>query len=242
MMQPPRADAAETMRAANAWTVGLARQYPKRFAAFISVDPLRVDDALAEIAHWRGNRDVTGLKLHLTAAGADLRKGSDVAALARVFRAAARAHWPVVIHLRTMRMDYGAEDARRFIEDVLPAAQGTPVQIAHAAGWGGIDQPTLAALGAFADAMAAHRERYRNLRFDLSGVAAGTASAAERQAMAALIRKIGIAHFLPGSDWPYNGADLAGYYARALPNVPLTAQEWAIIRGNIAPYARQDGT
>jgi predicted TIM-barrel fold metal-dependent hydrolase len=236
-MDPQRADAADLMRAANDWTVGLVHRYPGRFRAFISVDPLR-PTALPEIARWRGNPAVTGLKLHLTASGVDLRSDRDVADLAAVFHAAAEAHWAIVIHLRNQRPDYGAPDARRFIKDVLPAAGDTPVQIAHAAGWGGIDKPTLSALGVFADAIAADPARFRHVWFDLAGVPTDKASKADKHAMVALIRKIGLRHFLPGSDWPYNGVDLAEYYSRVYPELPLTAKEWAIIRSNIAPYAR----
>ena len=236
LMQPQRADAAELMRAANDWTVGLVHRYPKRFRAFISVDPLR-PTALPEIARWRGNPAVTGLKLHLTASGVDLRSQRDLADLAAVFHAAAEAHWAIVIHLRTQRMDYGAPDVRNFLADVLPAAGTTPVQIAHAAGWSGIDKATLSALGAFADAMAAHPRRFRHVWFDLAGVPSSKASRTDQRAMVALIRRIGLCHFLPGSDWPYNGTDLARYYSRVFPQLPLTAKEWAVIRSNVAPYA-----
>jgi predicted TIM-barrel fold metal-dependent hydrolase len=236
-MEPQRPDAADLMRSANDWTVALARTNPKRLSAFISVDPLR-PTALPEIARWRDNPAVTGIKIHATASGIDLRKDADVAALAAVFRAAAQAHLAIVIHLRTQRMDYGAPDIHRFVEDVLPAAGNTPVQIAHAAGWGGLDPPTLSALTAFADAIQANPRRFRHLWFDLSGVWTDKTSSTDKQTLAALIRRIGPQHFLPGSDWPYNGDDLADYYNRVYPELPLTQSEWSIIRSNVAPYAR----
>jgi predicted TIM-barrel fold metal-dependent hydrolase len=237
MMERQRPDAADLMRAANDWTVELARRYPKRFSAFIAVDPLR-PTALPEIARWRGNPAVAGIKLHLTSSGLDLRQDSDVAALAAVFRTAVKARFAIVIHLRTQQMDYGAPDIRRFVEEVLPAAGNTPVQIAHAAGWGGIDLATLSALGAFADAIERNPRRFRHVWFDLSGVWTDKSSAADRQALVALIRRIGLKHFLPGSDWSYNGDNLADYYNRVYPELPLTEREWAIIRRNVAPYAR----
>jgi predicted TIM-barrel fold metal-dependent hydrolase len=237
IMEPQRPDAADLMRSANDWTVGLARSYPKRLSAFIAVDPLR-STALPEIARWHDNPAVAGIKVHLTASGVDLRKDGDVAALAAVFRAAAQARFAIVIHLRTQRMDYGAPDIRRFVDDVLPAAGNTPVQIAHAAGWGGIDQATLSALSAFADAIQANPRRFRHVWFDLSGVWTDKSSAADKQVVVALIRRIGLQHFLPGSDWPYNGDNLADYYNRVYPELPLTQSEWAIIRKNVAPYAR----
>lgn len=237
IMEPQRPDAADLMRAANDWTVELARSYPKRLSAFIAVDPLR-PTALPEIARWRGNSAVAGIKVHLTASGVDLRKDGDVAALAQVFRAANKSRFAIVIHLRTQRMDYGAPDIRRFVEDVLPAAGNTPVQIAHAAGWGGLDQATLSALTAFADAIETNPRRFRHVWFDLSGVWTDKSSAADKQTLVVLIRRIGLRHFLPGSDWPYNRDNLADYYNRVYPELPLTQTEWAIIRTNVAPYAR----
>jgi predicted TIM-barrel fold metal-dependent hydrolase len=237
MMDTPPADASDLVRAANDWTVGLAQRFPKRFSAFVAVDPLR-STALPEIARWRGNPAVAGIKLHFTASGVDLRRDSDVTALEAVFRAAAKARLAIVIHLRTQRGDYGATDVRRFVEDVLPAAGMTPVQIAHAGGWGGLDGPTLSALGAFADVIEAQPRRFRHLWFDLSGAWNEKTADADKQALVALIRRIGVRHFLAGSDWPYDGDDLADYYGRLYPELPLTEKEWAIVRSNAAPYVR----
>ncbi|WP_235578644.1 amidohydrolase family protein [Rhodanobacter sp. Root627] len=237
MMDPQPADAARLMRAANDWTVGLVHAHPDRFRAFIAVDPLR-PTALPEIARWKGEPGVAGLKLHLTSSGVDLRKDAHIAALAGVFKAAARAHWAVVVHLRTQRSDYGAADVQRFVKDVLPAAAGMPVQIAHAGGWGGIDKATLSALGAFADDMQADPGKFRNVWFDLSGVWTDKTPAPDKRALVALIRKIGPSHFLAGSDWPYTGTNLADYYGRLYPQLPLTPAEWAVIRGNVVPYVR----
>jgi predicted TIM-barrel fold metal-dependent hydrolase len=237
LVEPQPPDAMDLMRAANDWTVELARRYPNRLSAFVAVDPLR-PTALPEIARWRGNPAVAGIKLHLTSSGVNLRKDSDIAALASVFRAAAQARFAIVIHLRTQQMDYGAPDVRRFIGDVLPAAGDTPVQIAQAAGWSGIDPATLSALGAFADEIEANPRRFRHIWFDLSGVWTDKTSSSDKRTLVALIRRIGVQHFLPASDWPYNGDNLADYFNRVYPELPLTQREWTVIRSNVAPYAR----
>jgi hypothetical protein len=80
--------------------------------------------------------------------------------------------------------------------------------------------------------------RFRHVWFDLSGVWTDKSSAADKQTLVALIRRIGLRHFLPGSDWPYNGDNLADYYNRVYPDLLLTQSEWGIIRRNVAPYAR----
>jgi predicted TIM-barrel fold metal-dependent hydrolase len=236
MMVPARPDAAEILRSANDWTVGVAMRYPGRLSAFIGIDPI-TPTALPEIARWRGNAHVTGIKLHLTNSGVDLRKDADVAALAGVFHAAADAHLAIMIHMRTRATDYGAQDVKRFLAEILPQAGDTPVQIAHAGGWGGTDANTLSALGAFADAVEADRPRFAHVWFDLAAVWKADTSPADKAALVALIRRIGPAHFLPASDWPFS-KDLVAYYGSVYPQLPLTRAEWTIIRTNVAPYAR----
>ncbi len=235
MMVPRLPNAAAVVRAANEWTVALAKRYPRRLSAFIGINPL-TPTALSEIAHWRGNRYVTGIKLHLTNSGIDLRSDHDVAALAAVFRAGAAAHMPIMIHMRTRAKDYGARDVHRFVDDVLPQAGDNPVQIAHAAGWGGVDNNTLAALGAFADAIEADRTRFDHVWFDLAAMWNDDTPVSDLVKLVVLIRRIGPAHFLPASDWPFS-RDLAHYYAQTYCRLPLTRAEWATIRSNSAPYA-----
>ena len=110
-------------------------------------------------------------------------------------------------------MDHGPPDIRRFI-----------------------DVATLSALGAFADAVETNPRRFRHVWFDLAGVWTDKNSAADKQALVALIRRIGIEHFLPASDWPYNGDNLADYYDRVYPELPLTQREWAIILERVSDF------
>jgi predicted TIM-barrel fold metal-dependent hydrolase len=234
-MAPQREDAGQMLRAANEWTVEQALAHPDRFRAFIAVDPTRLD-ALAEIAHWRGRAGVTGIKLHLTASGSDFRDDGDVAALADVFRAAGEARWAILIHMRTRRMDYGAEDARRFLKEILPFAKGTPVQIAHVGGWGEVDAATLSALGAFADLGDADPDSLANVWFDLSGVVEASTPPETRAALASLVHRIGPRHFLAGSDWPFT-TGLADLFGPTYPRIPISVEDAAAIRANIAPYA-----
>jgi len=235
MVKPVRTDVAQTLRAANEWTVLQAQTHPDRFSAFIAVDPTR-PDALEEIAHWRGRTGLAGVKLHLTASGSNLRDSGDVADLAQVFRAASEARLAILIHMRTQRMDYGAEDVRRFVTEVLPYAKGAPVQIAHAGGWGEVDAATLSSLGAFADLGEADPASISNVWFDLSGVLKPSTPPETREALAKLVRRIGPQHFLAGSDWPFT-TDLADLFGPAYPQIPLSLEDVATIRRNIAPYA-----
>ncbi|WP_160296874.1 amidohydrolase family protein [Sphingomonas sp. ERG5] len=231
-MTPPAPDHVAIMRAANDFTVALARAHPDRLDAYIGVNPI-TSTALPEIERWRDNHHVAGLKLHLANARFDYHRPDQVMMLAAVFRATASAHLRIMVHMRNQAAGYGAEEARIFLRDVLPAARGTNVQIAHAAGWGGIDRPTLAALGVFADACERDRAMCANLRFDLVAIKPGTVSNEDRAALVALMRKIGLSHFVPASDWPF-ARDLGAYYA-AFETLPLTSAEWRQIASNIAP-------
>jgi predicted TIM-barrel fold metal-dependent hydrolase len=214
---------AEIVRAANDFTVDLARRYPDRFDAYIGINPVS-PTAPGEIARWRGNPHVAGIKLHLANSRFDYHDPEQVKRLAAVFRAAVDQHLRIMIHMRNGATGYGAEEARIFVRDVLPAGRGTKVQIAHVAGWGGIDAPTLAALGVFADTCEADRAACRDLTFDLAAIRPEKVSRADQATLVALMRRIGVDHFVAASDWPFS-LDLKAYYA-SLAMLPLTPQEW----------------
>jgi len=77
MMVPARHDAPDLIRAANDFTVDLARRHPDRLSAFVSVNPL-TPTALPEIARWADDPFAAGVKLHLTNSDVDLRDPDDV--------------------------------------------------------------------------------------------------------------------------------------------------------------------
>lgn len=228
MMVPARHDAPDLIRAANDFTVDLARSHPDRLSAFVSVNPL-TPTALPEIARWADDPFAAGVKLHLTNSDVDLRDPDDVAALARVFRAAAAGEMTIMIHMRTRAEDYGAKDVGIFLDQVLPQAQGVPVMIAHSGGWGGLDDNTWAAMTAFAEALEEHPETSRSLSFDLAQVFDAETSEADLLRLVALMRRIGIDRFVAGSDWPFSGP-LNAYLNDVFARLPLTPAEAELIR------------
>lgn len=240
LIGPIPADAPQRLHAANAFTVSLARANPDRLTAFIGVNPL-TDTALTQIAAWRGDPAAAGVKLHLTNSGVDLRAPADVARLRAVFRAASEAGFAIMIHMRTMAADYGRADAEIFIREVLPAAGTSPVIIAHAAGWSGIDPQTLGALGAFAELVEEAPEQARNLWFDLAQVYRPEASQADRAAFSLLVRRIGAGRFVAASDWPFAG-DLQTYYAGLATEPSLSATERTAILAAEVPLPRRAST
>jgi predicted TIM-barrel fold metal-dependent hydrolase len=230
IMTAPLPDHVEIVRAANDFTVALARARPDRFEAYIAVNPV-TSTALPEIARWRGDPHVAGLKLHLANSRFDYHNPEHVKALAEVFRAAASAHLRIMAHIRQGATGYGAPEARIFLNEILPSARGTTVQLAHIAGWGSIDTPTLDALGVFAGACEQDRSTCANLYFDLAAIDPAIVSDDKKIALVGLMRRIGLRHFVPASDWPVT-RDLAAYYA-ALATLPLTPAEWKRVAHNV---------
>jgi predicted TIM-barrel fold metal-dependent hydrolase len=228
MMVPPRPDAPDLIRAANDFTVDLARTHPDRLIAFIGVNPL-TPTALPEIARWADEPFAFGVKLHLTNSDVDLRDPADVAALAAVFRAAAAGGKTIMIHMRTRAEDYGAQDVRVFLDQVLPQARGVPVMIAHSGGWGGLDDNTWNAMAAFAEALEQNPEVGENLYFDLAQVFDADTPDADLARLVVLTRRIGIERFVAGSDWPFSGP-LDPYLNEVLARLPLTAEELMLVR------------
>ncbi|KAK0351075.1 hypothetical protein LTR94_026440, partial [Friedmanniomyces endolithicus] len=223
MMVPARSDAPELVHAANAFTVEQARTHPDRLVAFIGLNPL-TSTALAEIEAWKDEPYAAGVKLHLTNSGVDLRDPAQVRKLAAVFEAASRNRMAVMIHMRTRAEDYGAQDVRVFLDQVLPKAQGVPVTIAHSGGWGGLDDNTWSAMQAFADAIKADPSLSSSLYFDLAQVFDAETSEADLEKLVVLMREIGVDRFVAGSDWPFSGS-LRSYFDEAMARLPLTPSE-----------------
>jgi len=234
-------DVAKGMRDENVFIVAQARAHCDRLIPFVSVAPSAAS-ALDEIHYWGRKGGAAGLKLHLGSARFDFRDPAQTQRLAAVFKAAADAHLAIVIHMQTRRKDYGAEDAAIFLRDVYPFARGVPVQIAHAAGGGGIDDGELAALGVFADAMRRDPRGTRNLYFDLAMVpdlfaneGKIPATPAHVAALEALMHRIGLNRFLLGSDYVL-GLDLKAYFANARAALGLSDTDWRTLADNVAPY------
>jgi predicted TIM-barrel fold metal-dependent hydrolase len=253
---PP--DEAALVRAENDYVAAETGIAPERLAAICSVNPLKAY-ALDEIRRCASAVRVAGMKFHFTNSGVDLRDAGHVTALQEAFRTLASLELPVVVHLRTQRDDYGAEDARIFIDDVLRVAPGLPVQVAHMAGWGGYDTATDAALGEFAAAFEDGRLGEDAVSFDLAAVvfdpdAAGdnvelaeTVRAANSR-LAARIRSIGPDRVLFATDWPVwpptpdPRLKLAQNLRLLHKALPLDEAEWAAIHSkeNLAFFEGRD--
>lgn len=237
----PVADEYGHVRAENDWTARQVVQYPDRLRAFCSFNPLK-PYALEELA--RCSRDPQlryGLKLHFGNSDVDLDNPADVALVRKVFQAANAYHMPIAVHMHTsidMHRNYGADQARVFLEQLLPASPDVPVQIAHLAGAGGYDDATDAALGVFADAVMRHDARMKNVWFDVTTVVQRRVPDDRLTRIADRIRQLGVERVLYGSDAAASPASYPKAGWTAFHRLPLSEAEFRVIASNVAPYMR----
>ena len=240
--KPPVANEYAKVRQENNWTADQVAEYPDRLRAFCGVDPLK-SYAISEIERCAKNRYLHyGLKLHFGNSDVDLDNPSHVADLRRVFGAADKHGMAIVVHMRssvTRKRPYGAKEAKIFLNQVLASAPHVPIQIAHLAGAGGFDDPSVdSALSVFIDAIARQDARMANVYFDICGVA-GIGQWKEKKALIAQrIRQIGTSRILWGSDGAFGGGMTPAEAWQAYRELPLTTNEFHTIDANVAPYMR----
>ena len=224
----------------NDWTSQQMVQSHGRLIGFCGVNPLR-SAALAEIDRCLKLPGMIGVKLHFANSGVSMRNPEHVAQLKRIFTEANARHAPIVVHLHARTgSPYGAEDAKIFIEKLLPYAPNVIVQVAHLAGSGEFPPDAEEAMGVFEAAIHRHDPRTRNLYFDQSTVATSSSTAEDGARIAAAIRGIGIKRVFFGSDMvvsynPPPGPSWAIFKAK----VPLTPSELRRIASNVPPYLRR---
>jgi predicted TIM-barrel fold metal-dependent hydrolase len=228
------------VRAENDWTAAQVSQYPDRLVGFCSVNPLK-EYAVDEIARCATIKGVnTGLKLHFGNSDVQLENPEHLEKVQRVFRAANEWHMAIAIHMRaniTKKRPYGEEQARIFLEQLLPLAKDIPVHVAHLAGTGpGYDDPPADVAMAFlAEAVARGDKRTHNLWFDVSGIATAGMPAEQAARMALRIRQVGVKRVLYGSDAAVPGNSPQEAWSN-FKRLPLTPAEFAQIATNVAPY------
>jgi uncharacterized protein len=228
------AEVAKRTRLENEFTAAEVAKYPARLVGFLSVNPLQ-ESAIDEIRHWQGDHTLVGLKLHFTASGVNIRRKADRRKVAEVLGEAAAEHIPIVIHIGGGK--FNGADAELFIRHVLPGAKQSWVQIAHAGGGlPSLDSNNLQVLRAFADHIVKDDPVTRRVLFDLSYVPDPQGTGNAVFALVRQIRRIGIKHFVFGSDFnvltPKKEIENLG-------GLGLTRNEWQTLSENCAPWACQ---
>ncbi len=231
------------VRAENDWTSRQVTEFPDRLRAFLSFNPLR-DYALDELNRCAADPNLKrGLKLHFGNSLVDLHNRGHVGKLQRLFESANSLGMAIAVHMRASvshGLPYGADEARIFLNELLPAAPAVLVQVAHLAGAGDYsDPPVDGALAVLAEAVEVADPRAGRLWFDVSGVAGSALGTPVPNAdlLVRRLRQIGTGRILFGSD-AATGGNLAPREAwRRFRELSLKEQEFAAIAQNVAPYA-----
>jgi len=235
----------EHVREENDWTAQQVAPYPNRLRAFCSFNPLK-SYALEELARCSKDPQLHhGLKLHFGNSDVDLDNPENVAQVRKVLAAANGYRMAIVVHMRTSvdnKRKYGAEEARVFLNELLPAAPDVPVQIAHLAGAGGFEAATDSALGVFVDAIARRDARMKNVWFDATVVVRPGTTPDELKRIAARIRQVGVERVLYGSDAAASPLTYPRAGWEAFRRLPLSQAEFRVIASNVTPYMRDLAT
>jgi uncharacterized protein len=239
--RPPIEDEYAKVRAENDWTSKEVARFPDRLRGFCGVNPLK-EYALQELTRCARDPHLRfGLKLHFGNSDVNLENPQHVAKLRDVFQAANAKRMAIVVHMRpsvTRRRPYGKAQAQVFVNAVLSAAPDVPVQIAHLAGAGGYDDPSVdEALGVFVEAIAKGDLRTAHLYFDVSGVAGLGQWVDKASLIATRIRQLGVHRVLYGSDGTTDLLRPREAWA-AFRQLPLSDAEFRTIGSNVAPYMR----
>lgn len=230
----PLPDERARLQAENDWVAQQVAAYPDRLIGFFSVNPLR-DYALEEIERCAKNPHFKGIKLHIANSRVDMLNPEHLEKLGRVFKAANEKRLAIVIHLWSS-VAYTPQHAQAFIDKILPMAPDIPIQIAHLTG-SGPNEDNDAILQVYTNAALANDPRLKNVYFD---VASNIVASTPKEALdltAKRLRELGLHRVLFASDRSWSN-DTPGDAWRAFLRLPLTAEEFAGIANNVAPYVK----
>ena len=197
----------------NDWVGAQAALYPKRLIAFCGFNPLK-DYALTELERCAKNPNTRrGIKMHFGNSDVQMENPEHIEKLKTVFRAANAHRMAIVVHMRasiSLDRPYGAEQARAFLEQLLPLATNIPVQIAHLGGSGpGFNDPKADAfMDALIEALQNQKSKIqnrKNLWFDVTTSAHPTNSPERSGLLLKRVRQIGVNRILYGSDAALGG-------------------------------------
>jgi predicted TIM-barrel fold metal-dependent hydrolase len=233
----------EEVKAENNWAAAQAAEYPGRLVPFFSVHPF-ADYALDEIERCKRDLKLSTMKLHFGGSQVSLQDAEQLPYIKAVFAKAASLGIRVVIHFRNDEPDFGAEDARIFIKEVLAPNPDLRVQLAHLGGNGGFDSVTGEVFGTFVRAFENNPSlRKERLFFDLSfvilqrdqimpngAVWRKATTIDECWRLAGVVRRWGIENILWGSD--FFMADPSEYVGFTRRMLLLSPSDYDIIMTN----------
>ena len=123
-------------RQENDWTSAEVAKHAPRLIGFCSANPFR-EAAMRELERCLGLPGMRGIKLHLGNSGISLRNPDHLARVQQIFALAGKHEAALLVHMRARGgLNYGAQDARIFIEQAVPSAAGSEIVVGHMGGSG----------------------------------------------------------------------------------------------------------
>jgi predicted TIM-barrel fold metal-dependent hydrolase len=232
-------DPDQLTRKENDWTSVQVAASGGRLIGFCSVNPLRLA-ALEELERCLALPGMKGIKLHFGNGGISLRDPEHAARLVQVFALAERLHVPVLVHMRARGgTNFGAEDARLFLNTLVPAAPSIEIVVAHFGGAGPGYPPQADEVMAVFGAAAERKDpRMRKMYFDVATVVTAETTTEGAALVATRVRQVGSQRVLYGSDLSPPGGSIRSGWEIFRNRVPLTAAEFGTIAGNVTRFAR----
>jgi predicted TIM-barrel fold metal-dependent hydrolase len=226
-------------REENDWTSAEVVKNAPRLIGFCSANPLR-DAALGELERCLKLPGMRGIKQHFGNAGVTLRNPAHLARMQQVFALAQRLRVPVLVHMRARGgSNYGAEDAKLFVDKVVPASPDIDIIVAHLGTSGpGYDAQTDSVMAAFSAAAQARNPNMRNVYFDVATNVVQDSTGAKRAIVAQRIRQVGVSHVLYGSDLSPPGGSIRRGWEIFRANTELTRNEYRTISSNRLRFTR----
>jgi len=226
----------EAVKAENDHTARECAKLPGRAFGFASVNPLR-DYAPGEIERCLSLPGIAGVKLHFDNSRVSLRDEQHAKAVRAVLLVAAKRNAPALVHMDNRQPEFGAEDARAFLDQVLAELPPMEVYIAHLGTGGGYDESTRAVLGVFEKALPGLKHK---VFLDVSGIALPAAfrgieplTLEQGKELAATMRRMGLGRFVFGTD--FSVTDSATYRSSLRAALPLTDAEFDRVMHNTGP-------
>lgn len=232
-------DPDQRTRDENDWTSAEVAKNAPRLIGFCSANPLR-PVAVEELDRCLNLPGMTGIKLHFGNAGVTLRDAAHLARMQEVFALAQRRRAPVLVHMRARGgTDYGAEDARIFLDKIVAAAPDIEIVVAHLGASGpGYSPQHDEVMAVFGEAAQRGDARMKNVYFDVSSNVTEETTEAEAALVVKRIREVGTRRVLYGSDLSVPGGTVKRGWEIFRTKLPLTAKELQQIMKNRPRLAR----
>jgi len=226
-------------REENDWTSAEVTKNAPRLIGFCSANPLR-PVALEELERCLGLPGMVGIKVHLGNAGITLRDAAHLARMQELFAVARRRRAPVLIHMRARGgTNYGAEDARIFLDNLVSQAPEIEIVVAHlGASSPGYPAQNDEVMAVFAAAAGRKDPRVNNLYVDVSANVTEEITAADATLIVQRMRQLGLNRVLYGSDLSAPGGSIARGWEIFRTKLPLTPEELQQIVNNRTRFAR----